>query len=449
MQQTVNFNCPHCGNLMAVGTNLLGRNVRCPHCKQVVRAPAAPGEAPAPPAITPPPPRPGTIPSFNVPRQTEALESIFGERHDEDVFGSEPPKPKMPDAPLPPIAPSAGTPQGPAETFAVVTPPPPPIPATANPLAFDINVTPSPALAPAPDNRPASAPPAGQFPTSGYHPRKAREAAPATAAFAWILLIYAGLATIAAGFFGYQYFSGERASSGGEHPYKAMPDMYGEYQKADRRQVAVKGLPDPNMDIPVDLRVKLGDELTVGDLKVTPVSIEQKKIVVTTEKEVGDPNTNPAGQSLVLTLKVKNVSTDTVFDPTDPAFRRARKDGQPLPYTALQIGRNYFYGPFPWPPEAGVRRYYIEGQDTDEKRLAPGEERETWITAAPAGIRGAENVLQTVQRLKEDGKDKEQLLWRVQLRRGLVKVSNESGQEVEMSATAVVGVEFRPDQIKQ
>src|SRR5262245_55833421 len=205
MQQTVNFNCPHCGNLMAVGTNLLGRNVRCPHCKQVVRAPAAPGEAPAPPAITPPPPRPGAIPSFNVPKQTEALESIFGERHDEDVFGSEPPKPKMPDAP---VAPDVGIAQGPAEMVAVVTRPPPPIPASANPLAFDINVTPSPAQTPASDNRPAPPPAAAQFPTSAYHPRKAREAAPATAAFVWILLIYAGLATIAAGFFGYQYFTG-------------------------------------------------------------------------------------------------------------------------------------------------------------------------------------------------------------------------------------------------
>src|SRR5262249_5488360 len=160
--------------------------------------------------------------------------------------------------------------------------PPPPIPATANPLAFDINVTPSPALAAVPENQPASAPPAGQFPTSSYHPRKARETAPATAAFAWILLIYACLATIAAGFFGYQYFTGDKPSSGGEHPYKAMPDMYGEYQKADRRQVAVKGLPDPKMDIPADLRVKLGDELTIGDLKVTPVSVEQQKIVITT-----------------------------------------------------------------------------------------------------------------------------------------------------------------------
>src|SRR5262245_20551408 len=98
MQQTVNFNCPHCGNLMAVGTNLLGRNVRCPHCKQVVRAPATAGEPPTvqQPAPQAPPLTPAPPPQFKVPRPTEHYESIFGERHDEDVFGSEPLKPVLP-----------------------------------------------------------------------------------------------------------------------------------------------------------------------------------------------------------------------------------------------------------------------------------------------------------------------------------------------------------------
>src|SRR3954468_9413454 len=122
--QTVNFNCPHCGNLMAVGTNLLGRNVRCPHCKQVVRAPAAVGDAagvqgPAPqaPPLTPAPP-----PQFKVQTPTEHHESIFGERHDEDVFGSEPLRPTMPTSAVssPPTVPeTAYAPPPPA------APPPP------------------------------------------------------------------------------------------------------------------------------------------------------------------------------------------------------------------------------------------------------------------------------------------------------------------------------------
>ena len=51
--QTVNFRCGHCNNLMAVGPEFLGQQVRCPHCQNVVVAPTArPGPAPAP---APPP----------------------------------------------------------------------------------------------------------------------------------------------------------------------------------------------------------------------------------------------------------------------------------------------------------------------------------------------------------------------------------------------------------
>src|SRR5215211_4501921 len=120
--QTVNFNCPHCGNLMAVGTNLLGRNVRCPHCKQVVRAPAAAGDQPAGQASAPqaPPLTPHPPPQFRVPAPGEHHESIFGERHDEDLFGSEPLKPRMP------VETVAAPPPLPEPVYA---PPPPPTPA--------------------------------------------------------------------------------------------------------------------------------------------------------------------------------------------------------------------------------------------------------------------------------------------------------------------------------
>src|SRR6516162_7345418 len=87
--QTHNFNCSHCGKLMAVGLNLLGRNVRCPHCKQVVQAPASVG----------PPIAPTTNqgPSFNLPGPVqESHESIFGEVHDDDVFGTRQPKVQLP-----------------------------------------------------------------------------------------------------------------------------------------------------------------------------------------------------------------------------------------------------------------------------------------------------------------------------------------------------------------
>src|SRR6516225_5521737 len=45
--QTVQFQCGHCGSLMGVGVDLLGQQVRCPTCQQIVTAPAS--AAPAPP----------------------------------------------------------------------------------------------------------------------------------------------------------------------------------------------------------------------------------------------------------------------------------------------------------------------------------------------------------------------------------------------------------------
>src|SRR5262249_54845965 len=53
---TVNFQCGHCGKLMAVEAGHLGQQVRCPHCQGVVLTPpAAPVEPPAAPVEPPAP----------------------------------------------------------------------------------------------------------------------------------------------------------------------------------------------------------------------------------------------------------------------------------------------------------------------------------------------------------------------------------------------------------
>src|SRR5262245_1267757 len=70
--QTANFQCGSCGNVMAVGTEFLGQQVRCPHCQQVVVAPPAPAPAPSPFQLSPP----------------GEHEDIFSPKSDhEDVFG--------------------------------------------------------------------------------------------------------------------------------------------------------------------------------------------------------------------------------------------------------------------------------------------------------------------------------------------------------------------------
>ena len=70
------------------------------------------------------------------------------------------------------------------------------------------------------------------------------------------------------------YFTAEPK---GDHPFKAIPDFYGKYEKAtgaeNRKQLSYQGLPDPKLDVPPDLRVKLNDEITVGAIQVRPTAV--------------------------------------------------------------------------------------------------------------------------------------------------------------------------------
>src|SRR5262245_43019087 len=95
---TVNFRCGHCGQLLAVQSQFLGQQVRCPHCQKVVVAPppAAPPpvvpptaptemDLPAPSAPAPSPPALDTTFQYTPP---EEHESIFSAPSgSEDLFG--------------------------------------------------------------------------------------------------------------------------------------------------------------------------------------------------------------------------------------------------------------------------------------------------------------------------------------------------------------------------
>src|SRR6185312_7135730 len=170
------FPCPFCGKKMGVGTEYLGKKVRCPNpkCNQVLVAPSPSGAASPPPPPNPKIPTPADLPIFNIPTQ-EARESIFGEQSagGDDVFDSEAAlKPELPDLPPPEPPPSkpaertkssdanfaptlemnspfsgiAPTPLPPAPApTPVVAPVPVPTPAAANPWAGMDEAPPQPA----------------------------------------------------------------------------------------------------------------------------------------------------------------------------------------------------------------------------------------------------------------------------------------------------------------
>ncbi len=440
---------------MAVGMNLLGRNVRCPHCKAVVQAPTAAGEPMSSPGLgrvpmkapelKAPEPMAAPLPQFKLPeKETEAPESIFGEVHEEDLFGTEPPKPTM----LPPRLPSPA----PAPTIEMQTPEPVHVPEPIYTELLPYSPTGPTVAMPVPDlgfgdTEAFSAPPPSseQEAPAAREPRRTQR--PPTAdegkgsnAFAIILLAYGLLMTIAAGVFGYLSFS---RSSEPEHPFKAIPDVYGEYEKANRKQTSFKWMPDAKAEVPADLRVKMGDELVVGDLSVKPVSVGVLLETNVVDEYVSGPDKDRnIGNTLLLTLKVKNLSDDVTFYPTDPAFLRelgAKKDEKTGPYTALQINREMYYGPFSWPPSGNVRKQYIKGQESNEKPLKPHEERDIFVTVAPK-----QSVVRELDRVPVD----QTLLWRVQLRRGMVKYKDDSGKDGEISATTVIGVTFTRKQIQ-
>jgi phage FluMu protein Com len=94
---TVQFTCGHCGKLMAVAVADLGAHVNCPHCRQVVQAPAG---APEPAAVPP-------GPTF-APAPAQEIESIFTppQEETEDLFGAAAlPRVEMPPEPTRPAMP--------------------------------------------------------------------------------------------------------------------------------------------------------------------------------------------------------------------------------------------------------------------------------------------------------------------------------------------------------
>jgi len=489
--QPVTFTCVHCNNLMAVGPELVGQQVRCPTCGQVVQAPM-PMQQPAfvlePAPLQPP----GVVANeenpFSISTPAETPESIFGEGHDEDIFGTAAPKVEIPtDVPVPSPNGSSHTgfaPYPPPETLTVGAPP------ASEPIAVETIVPPSPfelqpvisAQGPAtdlgatlPHEMPTQTPtepahevpwPAAQMPTSAFENQSAGETpvvysdSPAGGAFVegavapadvqqrqaperkrhsftavTFLAPYALISTAIAVYFGYQYYDLRS-----QHPLERIPDIIGEYDPAKRnpnKQTSERKvtLPPTDQKLPEKLKVQLGETLRIGDLEVRPLRIEENQFQFTIVYESGAVETRKSPHAaLILHARLKNVSQDVVFHPTDPFFDRQYIADQhrSKPFTFLEVGEQKFYGgPFNY---LGFRRdsrkrVFATGQENDDKPLQPGEERETRFYTFPDRDGG---LLAAVHAFPDT------MTWRLQLRRGLMNFKNH-----EYSMCAVVGVQFR------
>lgn len=450
--QTVNFQCGHCGNLMAVTADLVGQQVRCPHCQQVVLAPAPAG--PQPEALAPAP-QPPSEPAFPA---AEEKESIFApsEHISEDVFGHVPrPTLEMPARPVLPAVPPPLAPVS-AEPRDLLPPAPPPVsstsPEAANPfvnLASAFQTPPSPTnleTSPASESSPWSAPredshwhdPGSAAGQAEPHPDfdsagPPRVRTPRADGGWWIvafiipLVSYSILVTILAVIF---YI--RQATQ--LHPLEVLPDLEGDNKGA--RRVGMVQRWSPDTVLPDKLKVALGQSIRIGDLEVTPLRVERGHIQL--RYPDGRREEPQRDESLVLHLHLRNVSENVAFKPTDPEFLRAwdeQKRSGAMPYTYLEAGHmRFFGGPIPWraAKAPGQRAdWYVEGHNHD-RELQPGEAMSSLVCTNPDR--------QAVRELRDY---KGPMLWRVQVRRGLVQVKDR-----EVSATAVIGVEFTSAEIQ-
>jgi hypothetical protein len=434
----VNFQCGNCGNLMAVSPEALGQQVRCPHCQQVVLAPAPPpapvANPPTVPAPSSPPPPLEELPepAFQMPAVSE-LESIFAAPDTgSDALFDDAPRGlvELPTEPLSkPVAPIS-KPEPTLSYHPDHVSPSPPDRAPIEPEAGAF------ALAPTPGEAAAES-------TTSVMPDALAQAIPKLEIHAPVdksgriiamvlipLISYSILATVAV-----IYLRFFQTTSSQPHPLEMIPDVEGENPgvKKVKKRVMVDFHGRQELKVPSYLRLALGETMHIGDLEVTPTAVELRPIAFLMPGKQPEMSER---KSLVLHLHLKNVSKDLAFCPLDPYFVRAWREvpGESkagMPFTYLEAGRERFYGGPIALAEREERHESIRGQKL-EHELMPDEEMDSFVCTDPE--LPVEAALQRATR---------PLLWRVQVRRGLVKTPSRG----EVAASAVIGVEFTRDDL--
>src|SRR5262249_24756308 len=398
--ETINVQCGHCGKLMAVSTEHLGARVSCPHCQGVVEAPAsAPpgsrGESPTPPEIKVP--------------VVEATESIFAAEEPEsteDIFGSQDrPLIEMPHAPEPSGVTLATTPDVPRALEKAPAPLSPPLPelfldkpaasaasAEKAPWTDDEHTEPAPA-----EQAEAPAQAVGEL-----EPR--RYVAKRSLLGPMLLMFLIPYCLVTTGFVIWLLYTRSKAPEPFEFLRDPAPTKDGPDKGKGRERVKY------DARLPAKLHTALGQTLQVGDIEVTPL-----KVALTD----GD---------LAIQLKLRNLASSTTFNPLPDAFANLKTFEPNYPYTFLEVAPGeYVFG--------GSVTYRRQNKNFfQDGKLAPGDEMLALLTTNLSARREIARIVATER----------SLLWRIQVRRGLVDVDG-----ARVSATTVIGVEFATSTIEK
>jgi len=436
----ITFRCGHCNNLMAVTPNDVGKQVRCPTCQKVVIAPGAPAPVPAAVAAAPAPapvPSPPAPPSFEISAPVEH-ESIFApEAPRDDLFGDEPEvRVEMP--PEPPRSTS------PAD-FNLDSPAPPVEPAHVDvvenhtfPAAIPANDEPfqQPAQAPSSPWESDGASSAGSTETS-FTPTVRKPSSGLSIPLLIVPLVsYAVLATI---LLLIVWKENRRLKYENISPLDQIPDVEGDNPGVKKGRVQIT-YPNPEEKLPDYLKTTVGKKITIGNLEFEPLKVTREHIYVESKGTIAEKEDDP---SLVLHFRVKNLSSDHSFAPMDAYFYRLIKAGASDDidsYTRLQIGQyTLIGGPAEWAPHGSKKlRETVRGQDTT-KVLGPGESMTSFICTDPR--KGKLDKMLT--------QNKGDMLWRIQLRRGLVEYESPYKGKRSVPACVVLGVTFNNSQISK
>jgi DNA-directed RNA polymerase subunit RPC12/RpoP len=470
--EPVQFQCGNCGKLMGVSREHLGQQVRCPHCQHVVIAPPSAAATPASGAAEGPPSTlVGTI--FRAP--VGDIEDIFSPAEaTDDLFDrSEGPRVELVGESLVPIMPISDVfspPEMPAAAFS--TSPPESasaLPTSVGPFApGDSTAAPSSDGAPPWPSDPITetlAPPPTELPPpseaasdldSGPHFAGARTRKRREQRTPWFLLLvfcplllYAIVISIFA-FFLYRDY--QRLQEQRRNPFETLPDVGDDpgVHKAKKVSLTDRYKPElATLPLPEHLCTTLGNPIRVGDLQITPNRVERKRVAVIVGTSNGGTSRPEAcsHDSLVLFLDLKNLSDKYAFAPLDNYFDRSWRPGVDMvpPLTQLEIGDKYrcYGGPAHWYPRGdrfNSSRQWIEGRHDQADLLQPGEEKESFVCTDGDDAKAAALLFGSKPSEAYHG----WLLWRVRVRRGLV-----SFQDKDYPATAVIGVRFTDEDIRQ
>jgi phage FluMu protein Com len=271
--ETVQLQCGSCNKLMAISTQHLGSQVRCPHCQAVVQTPQ-PAEASAPLEIHAP--------------QVEAgeAESIFTPpAPSEDLFDA-------PQGPLVEMPPDAGPSPPPNNAVTVEVP---------MPILHDGAARPAP-----PEARHGPATDGDADLAAFKRPRPPVDRGYVSLLLLIFLVPYSIMMTLFVIYLWYQLMN--QAGS-----LELLPDPAPKKDGARQVERAKHDQPLTRHQL-----VPLGRTLRIGDMEITPRRVQRD--------EFGD---------LSLVLNAKNISNNQAFSPVHPDFVKVGK-GTTMPYTFVE-----------------------------------------------------------------------------------------------------------------